>query len=98
MNKNKLPIIELDINSRPTKFDLMYGVCADPDCDCNSIIVSLINNDYEINFAIDLKSGNYINQDYSKKEKKIINAFIKFIKSSKNYLYNIDFFKKTIKK
>jgi len=94
VNLNNLPIIELNLNSKQEKFKLLYSVCQDSDCDCNGIIFSLVDeSNHSINFFIGLEKVNLRDENFSNEEKEIIASFIEFIKSPKNDIYSLDFFK-----
>jgi len=94
INLNNLPTIGLNINSKQEKFKLLYSVCQNPDCDCNGIIFSLIrDSNHSINFFIGLEKVNFRDENFSNEEKEIIASFIEFIKSPKNDIYSLDFFK-----
>ena len=94
INLNNLPTIGLNINSKQEKFKLLYSVCQDPDCDCNGIIFSLVDElNHSINFFIGLEKVNLRDENFSNEEKEIISSFIEFIKSPKNDIYGLDFFK-----
>lgn len=87
-------IVELDIDSTPTRFYFNYAVCQNPDCDCNGLTIQLSNKDRRLDFFFDFSTETYKQDKYTKDETKIINAFIDFMKSDEQDALTIDFLKR----
>ena len=93
MDKCDLPLIVLEVGSKPTLFGFTYSVCRDPKCDCKGVGIKVVNHKYKVSFFIDFETGTYVDDDYSKEEREIIESFVMVMNSGKNKSFNIDFFK-----
>lgn len=92
------PVIELNVDSKPIRFTMLYRICNNPKCGCNNVFIGLFNEEHNMGFYINFGTGaleqeGYADRKYTEKENDIINAFIEFIKSPETKKYTLDFFK-----